>query len=565
MSDLVPAGQAMPAQPLSPPQPSILTPLTDPAGGSAMARLRAFSAQDAVRRMLPWFLGASAIGAVALTYATLAPAPQRTLYSELSDSERAGVVDALDKANISYHINNQTGAITVDQDELYKARMLVASNGALATPQSGDDLLDKLPMGASRELEGERLRSAREHDLQLTIAEIDGVESVRVHLAEAERSVFVRDNLPPTASVMVRLARGRQLSDSQVMAIVNLVSGSVPGLTPDAVRVVDQHGRLLSDKTSRADSDRLELQTRMEDKLRTQVTALLTPMLGEGNFTSEIQVELDMDQVTSARESYDKDGVVRSETQEQSQTTAGQAAVGVPGVLSNTPPPPTTAQAGPPQGTPTPAPGATPVSSDTSSTRNYELGREVAVANTMPGKVKRISVAVALSTGAMKNAKAADIDQIKQLVSAAVGADPARGDQVAVITRSFEPVVDARAPFYEAPWFATVVRNGVALLAVLLVLLLGVRPLIKALRGREGQGAPDLARSGDGADPHGPLPAPLAAEEMMDPATGTVNAELLSQQVGLAQRIVHEKPDTAVNALRQMLAPPSEATPEPAQ
>jgi flagellar M-ring protein FliF len=544
MSDLVPATQSPLQQ-----QASILTPLTDPAGGSAMARLRAFAGQSAVKRMLPWFLGVSALGAVALTWSTLAPAPQRTLYSELSDSERAGVVDALDKANISYKINNETGALTVNEDDLYKARMLVAQNGALATPQSGDDLLDKLPMGASRELEGERLRSAREHDLQLSIMEIDGVEAVRVHLAEGEKSVFVRDNLPPTASVMVRLARGRQLSESQVSAIVNLVAASVPGLTPEAVRVVDQHGRLLSDKTAGGDSDRLELQSRMEDKLRTQVAALLTPMIGEGNFSSEIQVELDMDQVTSARESYDKQGVVRSETQEQSQTTGGQGAAGVPGVLSNTPPPPTTAQPGPPQGTTPAANGAAqpPVSSDTSSTKNYELGREVAVANTTPGKVKRISVAVALSAKAMRNGKAADTEQIKQLVSAAVGADPQRGDQVAVIARNFEPLPDAKAPFYEAPWFATVVRNAVALIAVLLVLLLGVRPLIKALR-RDAGGKAEAVETEAGM-----IPAPLPAEAMMNPDTGTVDAELLSQQVGLAQRIASERPEDAVVALRQML------------
>jgi flagellar M-ring protein FliF len=203
MSELVPAAPLRVQ-----PQASLLAPLTDPAGGDAMSRLRGFAAQGPVKRMLPWFLGVSALGAVALTWSALAPAPQRTLYSELSDSERAGVVDALDKASIPYKINNETGALTVNEDDLYHARMLVASNGALATPQSGDDLLDKLPMGASRELEGERLRSAREHDLQLTIREIDGVEAVRVHLAEGEKSVFVRDNLPPSASVMVRLAGG---------------------------------------------------------------------------------------------------------------------------------------------------------------------------------------------------------------------------------------------------------------------------------------------------------------------------------------------------------------------
>jgi flagellar M-ring protein FliF len=469
------------------------------------------------------------------------PAPQRTLYSELDDGGRAKVVAALDKAAISYSIDSTTGALTVGEDDLYRARMLVASDGALAAPEDGASL-DNLPLGASRTLEGDRLRSARAHELNLSIMEIDGVEAVRVHLAEAERSVFVRDNLPPTASVMVRLARGRQLSESQVAGIVNIVAGSVPGLSPDAVRVVDQHGRLLTERGS-GNSERLELQGRLEDKLRSQIDGLLTPMLGAGNFSSEVQVDLDMDQVTSARESYDKQGVVRSETEQQSRTTGPASAVGVPGILSNTPPVTTTAKPGPPLGTP-PLPATPPVSGESSATRNYELGREVAVSNGAPGKITRLSVAVALSANAMKRANQADIAQIRQLVSAAVGADPTRGDQVAVIARAFDETSVDALPIYQAPWFLTLARYGAALLGVVLVLLFGVRPLVKAISGK----AEEARRIAD-------LPARPEEPEAEATATG-IDATLLGRQVGFAQRLVDEKPESAVKALRQMLAQP---------
>src|SRR5690606_39295100 len=104
------------------------------------------------------------------------------------------------------------------------------------------------PMGASRTLEGDRLRAAQERELMLTIMEIEGVEAVRVHLARPERSVFVREDAPPSASFMVRMARGRQLSESQVSDVDNLGAASVPGLAIEAVRIVDQHGRLLRDR-----------------------------------------------------------------------------------------------------------------------------------------------------------------------------------------------------------------------------------------------------------------------------------------------------------------------------
>ncbi|MBA4353706.1 MAG: flagellar M-ring protein FliF [Novosphingobium sp.] len=560
-----------------PAAPSTFGALTDPAGGNMAMRAKTFFGQPAVRRTLPWFAGVSAAGLTGVLWMAMAPAPQRMLYSQLSDGERAEVVASLDKAAIPYTIDNATGAVSVGEDDLYRARMAAASDGAVATPETGMQMLDKLPMGASRGLEGQRLQAARERELELTVMEIDGVEGVRVHLAEPEKSVFVRESMAPTASVMVRLARGRQLSESQVRAITNLVAGSVPGLSIDAVRVIDQHGRLLSE-ANRADGDRLELQQRMEEKLRLQVSQLLTPMLGEGNFSSEIQIDLDMDQVTSARESYDKQGVVRSETQSASQSATAAPAQGVPGVTANTPPPATTAQPGAPQGTPA-APGQPGANGESSSTRTFELGREVAVSNQTPGKVRRLSVAVALSAETMAKAKPQDIEAIKQLVSAAVGADPARGDQVAVQVRAFTPADVVPAPFWETPWFATILRNAVALIAVLLVLLLGVRPLIKALKrepvgtetgkatAKRKKGAAEDGEEGEDDSPEDAveeLPAITADEmaEALQPAqnaeTGKVDPEALARQVSLAQRLVVEKPDNALVALKQMLNTPEE-------
>ncbi len=532
MSDLVPASTG-----------GLLAPLRDPAGGSGLDRVRTFAAQPPIRKALPWFAGVAAIGLVALTWTALAPAPQRVLYSSLDDSERADVVAALDKASIGYTIDSDSGALSVDEDDLYRARMLVASEGALATPESGTQMLDSLPMGASRTLEGDRLRAAQERDLMLTIMEIDGVEAARVHLARPERSVFVREDSPPSASVMVRMARGRQLSSNQVTAIANLVAASVPGLAIDAVRIVDQHGRLLS-QIDGEDSDRLNMQAQMESKLRTQLEQLLTPMLGEGNFSSEIQVELDMDEVTSARESYDKDGAVRRETQEQSQTTGG-GAVGVPGVLSNTPPPAAAAQPGAPTGGPAAGP-TPPTTGESSATRQYELGREVAVSNTGPGSVKRLSVAVALSKDAMKGVSAQEMKKLEQLIGAAVGANPQRGDQVAVIVRPFQAVEEEAMPFWETPWFATILRNAVALLAVLLVLLLAVRPMMKAFTRDK------RAEAEDGDDEITPG-QPRRNTTLAVIGQDGPDRDRLAAQIELAQRIVREKPDDALLALRRML------------
>ena len=528
---------------------SILTPLRNNPDAPVLTRLRTFAAQPPVRKALPWFVGVAGVGLLAVAWATLMPVPQRTLYASLDDGERAAVVDALDKASIAYRINNTTGALTVGESDVYRARMVVAQNGAIAAPETGDELLNSLPMGASRTLEDDRLRAAQERDLALTIKEIDGVDAVRVHLARGEKSVFVRENIAPSASVMLRMARGRQLSETQVQAIANLVAASVPGLSVDAVRIVDQQGRLLWE-THGPDTDQLELQSRMEAKLRTQVEQLLSPMVGADNFSSEIQVDLNMDEVTQARENYDKDGSVRNETTQRSQGPA-TSAIGVPGVLSNTPPPAPTARPGAPAGGPTPPPGQQGESSDS---RTYELGREVSVSNLAPGGVKRISVAVALDQAALKGASPADIAKFEQLVSAAVGADKARGDTVAVVVRPFRPTEIAAPRFWETGWFLAAMRDGAALIAVILVLLIVVRPLIRWLTGSKTK--PENAAGANVADGASPFAASLIGGP--DHEVEPTERERLSAQIELAQRIVREQPGDALLALRRMLDEPAD-------
>tara|TARA_R110002072_G_scaffold292544_5_gene461375 strand:- start:1882 stop:2805 length:924 start_codon:yes stop_codon:yes gene_type:complete len=273
--------------------------------------------------------------------------------------------------------------------------------------------------------------------------------------------------------------------------------------------------------------------------LKAQVDQLLAPMFGANAFSSQVQVELNMDEVTSAREVYDKDGSVRRETTQQSQNVAMQAG-GIPGVLANTPPAAPEARPGAPEDA---APGEPNGIGESSATRVYEMGREVSVSNLTPGSIKYLSVAVAIDQAALAKASAADIAKVKELVSAAVGARVDRGDQVTVVMRAFEKVEAEGIPFYETSWFGMAVRNGVAILAVLLVLLLAVRPAIKALRGNTSTG--DDAAEGEGTPALG---GPSSQ------ALVTYDREALDSQIELAQRIARENPDDAVLALRRLLA-----------
>lgn len=566
---------------------------TDPGAPDAtdadwQARLNAFTSQPAFRRALPAIIGIGAIAVVAMLYLAIAGSPQRILYASLSDGERAQVVQALETGGISYAIDSATGAITVAEDDIYRARMLVAADAGLAAPQGASEMLDAIPLGSSRTLEGERMRLARERELMLTIREIDGIEAVRVHLATPERSVFVRSTNPPSASVMLRLVSGRSLSQSQVEAIVNLVSGSVPGMTADAVRVVDQNGRLLS-MTRDAELDGLLLQREFEAKLQGQLASLLTPLLGEGNFSSQVQVELDQSEVTSARETYDKEGAVRSESERSATRMASRRPGGVPGVPANTPPPDANLLDGPPQPdaepeTPQADAATPPVPSDTEKAvqRNFELDREVAVTAKRAGGLTKLSVAVAVSQEAMVAAAPLTNEDLQALVSVAVGADEARGDMVKVVVSAFESREMQPLAFYEQGWFAQVLRYGTALLAVLMVLLFAVRPLIartkpklpKDTASKDKPSKAQIAADGQqaiasGADPEADGgDAVLASEDGSNEAEET-QVEVspyadLPEQVRLARTLANEQPERALEALQRMLEPPAQTPDEAA-
>ncbi|WP_294196637.1 flagellar basal-body MS-ring/collar protein FliF [uncultured Sphingomonas sp.] len=482
-----------------------------------LRQIQGVMAQPAVRRAGPMALMVGLIGAAGLAWSALSTPPQKTLFSGLPDSDKAAVTTALSAANIPSHIDDSAGTLTVNEEDYSKARLLLAGQGLPKAAPGGYAILDELPMGVSRAVEGERLRQARETELARSIQEIDAVAEARVHLATPEASVFVRDNAAPSASVVVKLQGGRSLSDAQVQSIVNLVASSVPGLKPDAVTVVDQMGGLLTKSGDGPDSTndkRIEFQRRVEDKYRQQLIQLLTPLVGAGNFTAEVQADVNLDETSATRESYDKEGRLRAETGNWTGNMANaQAPGGIPGALSNTPPP--ASQLSTPQpatgnpGTPAPQPTAggpapDPAKQTDAFQRAYDLNKEVSVTRAAPGNIKRLSVAVLLRDPDKGKRTAMEIQQINDLVKSAVGFDQARNDNVTVISRKFaDTATDAAAApkWYDNALVPMIARNLTAVLIALLVLLLGVRPIAKALMKKREDATPakDAAALADGA------------------------------------------------------------------
>lgn len=522
-----------------------------------LGQMRSILSQPAVKRSLPLVFMLGLIGAAALAWAMLSTPPQRVLFASLPESDKAAVAEALGAASIPNSIDG-SGSLTVAEGDYHKARMLLAGQGLPKAAPGGYALLDQLPMGVSRAVEGERLRQARETELARSIGEIDTVAEARVHLATPEATVFVRDKAEPSASVIVTLQPGRTLSDAQVRSIVNLVASSVPGMKTEAVTIVDQAGALLSKsgQDGTAGDARIDFQRRVEDKYRQQLVQLLTPLLGPGNFTTEVQAEVDLDESQATRESFDKTGaVVRAE---QGNWTGAprdgaNAPGGIPGALSNVAPAPSTVATPAPEGAApaagqAAAPAATPGTKQSDSfTRTYDNAKEISVTRAAPGNIKRLSVAVLLKEEPGKPRGQVEIRQIDELVKATVGFNPARQDQVTVVSRKFSVAADARdegPAFYESGWFAMIARNVTAVVIALLVLLLGVRPLAKALLRKRDEARGGLPMgSPDGVA----IPAPVSAEML---GAGGVP---LGERVGLVRDFTRDNPARAALAVRDMI------------
>ncbi|HEV2568557.1 flagellar basal-body MS-ring/collar protein FliF [Sphingomonas sp.] len=536
-------GEVLPAAPAA---GTPVPPLTE-LGRNPMGAIRSLWSQPAVRKSAPMIGLIGLLASAALAWTMVATPPQKMLFSGLNDADKAAAVEALAQANIDSHIDNGTGTLTVAEDDYYKARMtLAAQNLPKATP-GGYAILDQLPMGVSRAVEGERLRQARETELARSIQEIEGVTEARVHLAVPENTVFVRDHAAPSASVIVRLAAGRSLPEDQVRSIINLVASSVPGMKPDAVTIVDGAGSLLTKPGGAsgigASDERIDFQRRVEGKYREQLIQLLTPLVGAGNFSAEVSAEVDLSETQATREAYGKEGVLRAEQGQWTGNQQGQpAAEGIPGTLSNTPPAAaeikTGAEAAPKAAAAPKVPDSMKQSDQFS--RAFELDKEISVTRAVPGGLKRISVAVVLrEPEGAKPRSPQEIAQISDLVRAAVGFDAARNDQVTVISRKFAGATEEEGtPWYEAGWFPVLARNLTALIIALLVIFVGLKPMLKMLsRKREAadaEGQPAIGR-------------PPVSIEHVEGAQG------YEDRVKLVRDFTRDNPARAALAVRDMI------------
>lgn len=458
------------------------------------------------------FVAAIIFALISFSSSGKSPESERKL-GQYSTQDIGSVLDFLENEGYKYRLSGNTISVDVKDYNEITEKML---RKGIALPQEKTDEGDQIIMsdtgfGVSQRMENERIKHGREVQLARAIERIDGVQHATVLLAIPKENVFAREKSRPSAAVVVTLKQNAYLTPENVNSIRFLVSSSVHNLMSKDVSVTDQQGRQLSAevKTDTAENKlqrEFEIRTMREAQYRDKLDTILAPMLGLGNYSSEVDVTLDTTVQEETSQLYNPDSqAVRSETlKEQSGNDEKTNPYGVPGSLSNQPP----ANASIPQQLKNGTANAASTTSDNKkesreAVRNYEVDTTLRHTVRPSNVVQRLTVSVAVDyvkqldkdgniTYVPRSQE--DLDKIADLVRGGLGLNESRGDFVKVETVSF-PHGDIKPPlpWYEQEFFYRLVRIGGSIIIVLIVIIFIIRPLLnKLLHKDEDELNPDV-------------------------------------------------------------------------
>lgn len=461
------------------------------------------------------YLGAVALlvgGFIALMLWVNQPDYQ-VLYSGLSQQDASAVVTKLKELKVPYQLDAGGQTIRVPSESVYDTRLSLAGAGLPRGQGVGFEVFNEVKMGTTEFVQKINYQRALQGELARTISSFGAVDAARVHIVMPRDSLFVEEEKKPSAGVVLRLAAGRALSQSQIQGIVHLVASSVPDLDENHISVVDTRGNLLfrkakdtEDFPSALTASQLEYQRNVESRLRQKVESMLEEVLGAGKSSVRVSADIDFTRTSSVQQIFDPDRVaVRSETRSSDTSrNAGAAPGGSPDqrfALAAR------------NATPNKTGGEGSSTERENETTNFEISTTRTQTMRPVGGLKRLSVAVVVD-GTYKQppegaegeaakptyvARGADeMRQITALVRRAVGIDDKRGDVVTVENMP-RHIVASEAGMVGLPWWREYIkeygRTALNIVLGLLFFFMVVRPLLRYITSRAPRGGSALGEA----------------------------------------------------------------------
>jgi flagellar M-ring protein FliF len=436
-------------------------------------------------------VGAGVVAVLVALTMFMGKEPGELLYSNLDLKEASTVTQALDQAGIKYETKGDGSTIMVARDKVASARLLVAGKGLVTSGSIGYEIFDSSnALGQTDFVQQLNRQRALQGELERTIKGWQGVNSVRVHLVLPKRQIFEDDAEQPSAAVTIATG-GREASSDMVRAVQNLVAGSVSGMKPEKVSVIDQHGKTLSAASDESLAGQLaqDRKTEVEARIAKTVKDMVEGVLGPGKARVNVTADLDLNRITVQEEKFDPDGqVIRSESTNEANTSENK----------NDDTSAVTATQNIPGGAPGGFQALGSKSGSNESVTNYEISKSVRTEVTEPGAIKKIAVAVAIDgvtapagkdgkPGAYTPRTEQERSQLEELIKTAVGFDGARGDQVKVTNIRFPQPEDQALgktgilAGFDKNDIMRMAELGVLAIVAIMILIFAVRPFLKSM------------------------------------------------------------------------------------
>jgi flagellar M-ring protein FliF len=431
-------------------------------------------------------------------------------FSGLSQDEAAAIVTKLKDAKIPYELA-EGGIIRVPTAQVQDARLLSAGMGLNGKPATGSgfEMFNTPSVGQTEFTQKVNYQRALENELARSIGQMDAIDSARVHLVVPQQTLFTSQQKDATASVMLKLKPGKRLDSAQARSISNLVAGSVEGLKPANLTIVDVNGNTLTpdegaDGTTGLTGKQLDTQRAYESNAERNLQAMLDRVLGSGKATVRIAATMNWDQTEQTSESYSPNdpngGTLVRTSHDVTDNSAGSGSTvgGVPGAAANNGAVPSY-QGG------NGASGSS--SSKTDSAKTFELNKSTKKVVTAPGALTRLSVSVMVDDDP-NNPTPGLVQSVQNAVNAAAGLDSTRGDVLSVTPIAFNRTQfatdqAAMADAAQKDQMMSYARLG-ALIAGPLLLLIALFFVLG--RGR-GKAAKNVVQGAEAAAAPQPLPA----------------------------------------------------------
>lgn len=551
------------------------------ATGNPLDRLRHALGQLTNQQKILLMVAVAALVALLVASSTwLKQSDYRILFSNISERDGGAIIAALDQMNVPYKFSDSGSAILIPGSRVHDVRLRLATQGLPKGGNVGFELMENQKFGVSQFAEQVNYQRGLEGELSRTIQSIGAVQAARVHLAIPKPTVFVREELKPSASVLLNLYAGRTLDSAQIAGIQNLVAASVPNLAPASVTLIDQTGAMISQLKSRLmeaglDPAQLKYVREIEAAAIKRVEDILSPILGQGNYRVQVAADIDFSQSEQTAETH-RPNVTPPEVSIRSQQTSESAstmpsAQGVPGALSNQPPVPATAPltqpavpgAGAQAAAGAPVPGqinaagvqaqisnvGQPINTRKDSTINYEVDRTIRHTKQSVGAIRRLTAAVVVNhrkdaKGAAKPLAEPELRQINDLVREALGFSQDRGDSVSVANAPFTAIdkAEMEIPPWKDPDMLALAKElfkyGLIAVIALYLLFKIILPLVRTML----QPPPPTARQQVGRS------IDIVDEEVEGRAPSA--AEALEQKLVQAREIAQQDPKAVASIIK---------------